>query len=273
MLIGSHQSISKSIDLSIERALADGCECLQVFTKNNNRWVGKDISEEEVGKFRTKLTESKLQVCAHSCYLINLASFKEETHQKSMTCIRDELNRCDRLGIPTYVIHPGSHVGEGEDAGIKRIAESLDRVYDEGYECMTLLEMVAGQGSNIGYSIENMLDIIEASNHKDKLGICLDSCHIFAAGFDIKDNYDKVFNDLFDAFGDKIKVFHLNDSMKPLNSRRDRHAKIGEGEIGAEFFKKVVNDDRFNDILGILETPVDENYSDEIKLLKSYREK
>ncbi|MGD9808676.1 MAG: deoxyribonuclease IV [Deferribacterales bacterium] len=273
MLIGSHQSISKSIDLSIQRALADGCECLQIFVKNNNRWIGKELSEAEAEKFRSELALSGLKVCAHSCYLINLASFKDDTYQKSLTCIRDELSRCDRLGVPSYVIHPGSHVGEGEQAGIKRIAESLDRIYDEGYECMTLLEMVAGMGTNIGYSIENMLDIIKYSNHKEKLGICLDSCHIFAAGYDVKDDYDKVFNDLFDAFGDKIKVFHLNDSLKPLGSRRDRHAKIGEGEIGGEFFKKVVNDDRFNDILGILETPVEENYSDEIKLLKSYREK
>jgi len=272
-LIGSHQSISKSIDLSIQRALADGCECLQVFVKNNNRWEGKAISEEEAEKFRNSLADSGLKVCAHSSYLINLASFKEETYNKSVNGYIDELSRCDRLNIPYYVIHPGSHVGEGERAGIRRIADTIDRVYENGYECMTLMEMVAGQGSNIGYSIENMLDIIELAECRAKIGICLDSCHIFAAGYDIKDDYEKVISQLFDAFGDKIKVFHLNDSKKPLDSRRDRHEKIGQGEIGEEFFKKVVNDDRFSDILGILETPIDENYTDEIKLLKSFREK
>jgi len=137
---------------------------------------------------------------------------------------------------------------------------------------MTLLEMVAGQGTNIGYSIENMLDIIELSASKDKIGICFDSCHMFAAGFDLKDDYDNVTKELFEAFGDKVKVFHLNDSKKPLNSRRDRHELVGKGEIGEDFFKKAVNDARFSDILGILETPVEENYKKEIELLKSYRE-
>jgi len=272
MLIGAHQSITKSIDLSIKRALADNCECLQIFVKNNNRWEGKPLLDETVEKFKTELKRSGLKVCAHSSYLINLASFKEDTYAKSVICYEDELTRCDRLQIPYYVIHPGSHLKHGEDVGIKRIAETIDQTYDKGFETMTLLEMVAGQGTNIGYSIQNMVDIIEASAFSDKLGICLDSCHIFAAGYDIRDNYDKVFDEMFSAFGDKIKVFHLNDSKKPLDSRRDRHELVGKGEIGEEFFKKVVNDSRFSDILGILETPFDENYQQEVELLKSYRE-
>ncbi len=208
MLIGSHQSITKSIDLSIQRALADNCECLQVFVKNNNRWEGKPLLSETAEKFKTDLADSGLKVCAHSSYLINLASFKEDTYAKSVRCFEDELTRCDMLDIPYYVIHPGSHLNYGEEAGIKRIAETIDRTYDKGFRCMTLLEMVAGQGTNIGYSIQNMLDIIDASAFGDKLGICLDSCHIFAAGYDIRDDYDKVFfNELFDAFGDRIKVF------------------------------------------------------------------
>jgi len=230
MLLGGHQSISKSIELSIKRALADGCECLQVFVKNNNRWEGKKISEEEAERFKAELKASGLKVCAHSCYLINLASVKEETYAKSINSCHDELTRCDRLNIPYFVIHPGSHLGNGEEAGIKRIADSLDRIYESGYECVTLLEMVAGQGTNIGYSIENMLDIIEASNCSEKIGICLDSCHIFAAGYNIKSEYE-------------------------------------------EFFRKVVNDSRFSDILGILETPAETTYEEEIKLLKSYRER
>jgi len=272
MLIGSHQSITKSIELSIKRALADNCECLQIFVKNNNRWEGKPLADDEVVRFKGALKESGLKVCAHSSYLINLASFKDDTYEKSVICYNEELSRCDKLGVPYYVIHPGSHLDHGEEAGIKRIAETIDKIYNNGYECMTLLEMVAGQGSNIGYNIQNMLDIIDASAFRDKIGICLDSCHIFAAGYDIKDDYDSVFNELFDAFGDKIKVFHLNDSKKPLGSRRDRHELVGKGEIGEEFFKKVVNDNRFNDILGILETPVAENYKQEIETLKSYRE-
>jgi deoxyribonuclease-4 len=275
MLIGAHQSISKSIDLSIERALADNCECLQIFVKNNNRWEGKELTDELAEKFQSSLKNSKLKICAHATYLINLASFKDDTYTKSVKCYNEELSRCDRLNIPYYVIHPGSHVGEGEDRGIGRIAETIDRSYsDYGFQCMTLLEMVAGQGSNIGYNIDNMLNIIDKSNFSDKIGICLDSCHIFVAGYDIKDRYDKVFNDLFSAFGDKIKVFHLNDSKKPLDSRRDRHELIGRGEIGLDFFRKVVNDERFDNVLGVLETPAtkEHTYKDEVELLKSLRE-
>jgi len=275
MLVGAHQSISKSIDLSIERALADNCECLQIFVKNNNRWEGKDIPSEAVDKFRKGIADSGLRVCAHATYLINLASFKEDTYAKSVRCYHEELKRCDMLNVPYYVIHPGSHLKEGEEKGIAKIAESIDAAYGEhGFECMTLLEMVAGQGTNIGYSIQNMVDIIDRSAFSEKIGICLDSCHIFAAGYDIKDRYDEVFDEFFAAFGDKIKVFHLNDSKKPLNSRRDRHELIGRGEIGEEFFMKAMTDERFNDVLGILETPVTDEYTYEyeVKLLKSYRE-
>lgn len=271
MLIGSHQSIAKSIDLSIKRALADGCECLQVFVKNNNRWEGKKISGEEAEKFRNALKNSGLKVCCHATYLINLASYKKDVYSKSIKTYIDELSRCDRLDIPYYVIHPGSHLDKERDDGIKLIAESIDKAYTHGYECMTLLEMTAGQGTGIGHSIQDMLDIIDASENPDKIGICLDSAHIYAAGYDIRDDYDNVFNELFDAFGDKIKVFHLNDSKKALNSRVDRHALIGKGEIGSDFFKKAVNDKRFDGILGILETPVEENYKKEIELLKSFR--
>lgn len=272
MLIGSHQSITKSVDLSIQRALADGCECLQIFTKNNNRWEGKPISAEEAGRFRDGIITSGLKVCAHSCYLINLASFDNDTYGKSVNCYRDELSRCDRLGIPYYVMHPGAHTGRGVEAGVRRIAESIDAAYDRGFECMTLLEMTAGQGTGIGHTIEEMLAIIEAAHSRDNIGICLDSAHIYAAGYDIKGDYEGVVKQMFASYGSRIKVFHLNDSKKPLASRVDRHELIGRGEIGADFFKKAVNDSRFSDILGILETPVSENYKKEIELLKSYRE-
>lgn len=273
MLIGSHQSISKSIELSIERALADGCECLQIFVKNNNRWEGKPLTDETAGKFRTALADSGLKVCAHACYLINLASYDGTVYGKSVKCYHDELSRCDRLGIPYYVIHPGAHMGHGEDAACERIARSIDDAYDSGLECMTLLEMTAGMGTGIGSRIDHMLSIMDRAEHHEKIGICLDSCHIYAAGYDIRDDYEKTVSELTSAFGSKIRVFHLNDSKKGLNSRLDRHELTGKGEIGESFFKKAVNDSRFSDILGILETPVEKNYADEIKLLKSYREK
>lgn len=272
MYIGSHQSITKSVDLSIKRALADGCECLQIFVKNNNRWEGKPISDEAAEKFRAGIASSGLKVCAHASYLINMASPRDEVYSKSVISYHDELKRCDSLNIPYYVIHPGSHLGQGEDLGIEKIARTIDDAYNSGFKCMTLLETVAGQGTNIGHSIESLLAVIEKADAAEHIGICLDSCHMFTAGYDLKNDYKNVINNFFSAFDGRIRVFHLNDSKKPFASRLDRHELIGRGEIGEDFFKKAVNDSRFSDILGILETPVDENYKKEIQLLKSYRE-
>ena len=272
MLIGAHKSIVGSIDKSIERALADGCECLQIFVKNKNRWEGKPLVDADALAFVSALEQSGLKVCSHASYLINPASVVPETADKSIISFMDELSRCDRLNVPCHVIHPGAHMKQGVDSGIETVAKFLDRAYDEGgFRAMTLLETTSGMGTCLGHKAEEIARIIEKCRHSDKMGVCLDSCHIFAAGYDIVGAYEQVFDDFFRIFGDKIKVFHLNDSKKPLASRLDRHELIAEGEIGEGFFRKVVNDKRFENVLGILETPVKDTYKDEIAKLKSYR--
>lgn len=277
MRLGAHQSVSGGIYKSIERALHDQCEALQVFVKNASRWEAKPLTDKDIQLFKEHSAGFGLQnICAHSSYLINLAAPSEEVLSKSLNAARDELSRCDMLGIPYYVLHPGAHLETGLEAGIKRIADSLGKIYaDGGFNCMTLLEVTAGQGSSIGHSFGHIEEIIKLAPCADRLGVCLDSCHMFTAGYDLVNEYDKIFDDLFEKFGDKIKVFHLNDCKKPLGSRVDRHELIGKGTIGGEFFRKAVNDERFKNILGILETPVGEGntYKDELKLLKSFREK
>lgn len=275
MRLGAHQSISGGIYKSIERALHDKCEALQVFVRNASRWESKPMQDKDIAMFREKAADFAFScICAHASYLINLASAREDIFKKSLNAYTDELKRCQTLGIPYYVIHPGSFTGSTLEEGIKRIAHAINRVYDEnGFSVMTLLEITAGQGSSIGCSFDHMKEIINIASCGERLGLCLDSCHMFSAGYDIVNNYDSVFDSLFEKFGDKIKVFHLNDAKKPLGSRVDRHAMIGKGEIGADFFRKAVNDPRFRHTLGILETPVGEKntYEGEVSLLKSFR--
>ena len=274
MLIGAHESISGGIYRAIERGVEDGCECIQVFVKNSNRWVAKPIPENEADKFIKLTKEHNISVCCHSSYLINMASKNIEIREKSFNSLVDELHRCDMLNIPYYVIHPGSHLGAGEDEGLKLVAEMIDNVYDEhGFNASVLLEITAGQGTNLGYDLSHFSRIFELSKYSDKLNICLDSCHMYSAGFDIVQDYDRVFDRIFSAFGEKIKVFHLNDSKKNFASKLDRHELIGKGTIGLNFFRRVVNDDRFSNVLGILETPIekDATYREEVALLKSLK--
>lgn len=274
LIIGAHESISGGIYKSIERGLQDDCECIQIFVKNSNRWLGKPISEMDIEKYNEILSNVNMPVCCHSSYLINMASSKPDIREKSCKSMVDELERCEKLGIKYYIIHPGAHLGIGEKKGLDLIVEMIDTIYFENnFNTHILLEITAGQGTNLGYKVEHLLYILEKSKYENKLGICLDSCHMYSAGFDILNRYDEVFDNLFQTFPNKIKVFHLNDSKKPLGSRVDRHDLIGKGVLGIDFFKKVVNDERFKDVLGILETPIesDETYKEEVALLKSLR--
>ena len=277
MFIGAHQSIAGGIYKSIERAVADSCESLQVFVKNSNRWVGKVLTSDEIERFKALASDfGKEKICAHASYLINLASPDIQMYQKSIDGMCEELERCTKLGIKYYVIHPGSHLREGEKKGIYRIMEALDTVYsNNNFNTVTLLETTAGQGTNLGYKLEHIKDIISGSSAKDKLGICLDSCHMFSAGYDIVGNYETVMQRVFDMFEEKVKVIHINDSKKEFGSRLDRHERIGKGTIKIGFFDKLVNDKRFDNILGVLETPLNkgESYLDEVNILKKLRNK
>ncbi|MCX8083677.1 MAG: deoxyribonuclease IV [Calditerrivibrio sp.] len=276
MILGAHESIAGGIYKSITRAQEDGAESVQIFVKSSNRWFDKPLKEEDIEKYFLELRRVQIPsdcVCAHSSYLINMASMGD-TYDKSYASMKDELSRCDKLNIPYYIIHPGSHLGIGVDEGLKRVVNFIDRIYTDGdFKVMTLFETTAGQGSNLGSSLEEIDFLINSSRYSDRLGVCLDTCHLYSAGFDLLDDYDKVFDEIFERFGDKVRVIHINDTKKSLGSKIDRHEFIGKGLLGIDFFKRLINDLRFKKILGILETPIkgEQTYKEELVVLKSLR--
>ena len=260
-LLGAHTSINGGVSTAVDLAEKLGFTAMQIFTKNNNRWYAKELSENEIEKFRMRLESSKIKfVVAHDSYLINLCSKELEMLNKSRDSFLDELKRCELLGIPHLNFHPGAHLGLGEDEGIKIIAESLNVAHSKtpGYKVTSMIEATAGQGSAIGYKFEHLRKIIDLVEEKDRITICIDTAHIFAAGYDIKDstNYEIVINEFDNIVGlDRLKCIHMNDSKKPLGSKVDRHEHIGKGFIGLQGFTNIMNDKRIEHIPKILETP------------------
>jgi deoxyribonuclease-4 len=236
---------------------------LQIFVKNNARWEGKPISEAEARAFRSAVRGAGLlAVCAHASYLINLASSSSEIRRRSVAALADELERCARLGIPDLVLHPGSHGGEGELAGVARIAAGLDEAFRRARapRVRLLLEGAAGQGACVGHRFEHLRDIAAASRHPDRLGVCLDTCHTLAAGYDIatEEGWDRTVAALDAAFGlARLRAIHANDSRRPLGSRVDRHGHIGAGFVGRGGFASLMRDPRLAAIPKYLETPKD----------------
>ena len=275
MFLGAHESIAGGIYKSILRAKEDGCEALQIFVKNANRWLGKPLNEESKENFLFEAkTFGENRVCAHSTYLINLASPIELIYKNSLECFDRELKICEELHIPYYVMHPGSYRDSTLSDGIVRINEAIKIVYDRNnYSVMTLLETTAGQGCSIGCKLEHLGEIIYRNPFEKKLGFCLDTCHVYAAGYDIVNNYDAIIDEVLKNFKEKCKVIHINDTKVVCNAKKDRHEKIMEGILGKEFFTKLVNDKRLINILGILETEKDPifSYKKQLSFLKSLR--
>lgn len=258
---GAHMSIAGGLHLAFERGLETGCDAIQVFVKNQRQWKAKPVREEEVREWKRAWKDSGIgPVVAHGTYLINLAAPDDDLWAKSVEAFADELHRCESLGIPGLVIHPGSHCSAGEEWGITRIAKALDIIHQHtrGFRVKILLEVVAGQGSAIGHRFEQLQQIISRSKHSERLGVCLDTCHLLAAGYDIrtKPGYAAAIQQLDASIGRKaVAVIHTNDSLKPLGSRVDRHAHIGDGQIGCRGFSNFVNDPAFFGIPMLLETP------------------
>ncbi len=257
-LLGFHLSIAGGIDRVIERAETRGLTAIQVFLKNNNRWEGPALTNKTAQHFREKRRIYPLYVAGHAGYLINLAGSGEK-HSRSLEALKDDMERCDLLGIEELVIHPGSHLGEGKKKGINRIISALNRLYDKtDYHVRILLETMAGQGSSIGESFEDLAEIIEGSERMEKPGVCVDTAHVFAAGYDLRkredlDNVIKLFDSTVGLH--RLKLIHINDSKRELGSRVDRHEHIGQGEIGMEGFRLILNDSRLINLPMILETP------------------
>ncbi len=263
MYLGAHESAAGGPVNAVERALEDGCESLQIFTKNNNRWKQRMWTDAEAAEFREAYANSGLKgVMSHGAYLINLCSENESTRVKSHDALADELIRCQLLGIPYLVIHPGSPGDSGDDWGIKMVGDALNALYsergDEWSDVTLLLENTAGQGSTLAWKIEHLRDILGLLDSPDRFGVCFDTCHAHAAGYDLRnrEGYESFWSE-FDAIVgiDKLPCFHLNDSKKALGSRVDRHDDIGDGDVGMTVFDFLVNDERFADRIGVVETP------------------
>jgi deoxyribonuclease-4 len=259
-LFGSHLSIAGGYYKAVDMAASLGLQTVQLFTKNNNQWKGKTLTDEDVRLFRDAIERTGIQrPCAHDSYLINLASPDDVLWQKSVDAIVDELQRAEALGLEGVVMHPGSHVTSTVDEGQRRIVTGLNEAHKRtaGYRCQLWLETTAGQGSNLGHRFEQIAFPLNEVTEPERLGVCVDSCHIFAAGYplQLEAEYAATTAEFDQTIGiGRIRAWHLNDSKKPLGSRVDRHEHIGEGCLGLEPFRQIINDVRFAAIPMYLET-------------------
>lgn len=269
-LLGAHVSVAGGLERGFERGEALGCWAIQIFVKNPNRWRHPRLTRDAVERFRAARQASRIEsVVAHASYLVNLAAGDRSTLERSRRALADELIRCNRLGVDALVFHPGAHMGRGERAGLDRIADSMNRVlasYEErearrGRRAQTrlLLENTAGQGTVLGYRIHQLGEIGERIERRPLIGLCLDTCHAFAAGYPIDRprGFAALLRKIRDALGEREpSCVHLNDSRRPFASRRDRHASLGHGEIGEDLFHRLARHRRLCGTPMILETPL-----------------
>lgn len=275
MLLGAHVSIQGGVRNAPGNGVRLGCDCIQIFSKNQRQWKFKPLADEETDAFRENYSKSKLRgVLVHDSYLINVGSPNKALWARSRDALLDEAERCDRLGIPLLNFHPGAHMEAGVDVGVKRIAEALRFVLDRtpSSRVVLLLESMAGQGSTIGHRLEDLARIRELAGADPRIGYCLDTCHLNSAGFDLTtpESYRQVMRQIDDVLGlPHVRAFHLNDSRTPLKSRVDRHENIGEGTMGAKGFRPLMQDHRFADLPMVLETPGgDDAYVRDLKILR-----
>jgi deoxyribonuclease IV len=272
-LLGAHMSIAGGISNAPERGVKASCNVIQLFTQNANQWKGKAVSDEDATLFKVKLAASGItDVVSHDIYLINLASAPGEVRDKSLNAFREELERCARLGIQKIVMHPGSHNGDGEEVGLKRVCEAFDQLFAQvpQFTGKVLLENTAGQGTNLGHRFEHLRTIMEGTSFRERFGVCFDTCHGFAAGYPIaeRDGFMRTFEEFDQTVGiSALGAFHLNDSKKGLGCRVDRHEHIGAGALGLEAFRLIMNEPRFALVPKFIETPKgDEDEMDRVNL-------
>lgn len=273
MMLGAHVSTQGGVSLSPQNGVDLGCDAIQIFSKNQRQWGAKPLQEAEIAAFRENYVKSRLQgVLVHGSYLINVASPDPAMWTKSRDALLDEAQRCDQLGIPLLNMHPGAHMGTGAAAGCARIADAIRYVLDNTDKVTLLLESMAGQGTTIGARVEDLARIRELGGNDARVGYCLDTCHLFAAGFDLATPTG--YKDAIRVVGDHlglahVKAFHLNDSEKPLGSHVDRHANIGQGLIGEKGFAPLMQDRRFERLPMVLETPLaEEGYRKDLEILR-----
>jgi deoxyribonuclease-4 len=278
ILVGSHISGAGGLHKAIERGQSIGATAIQIFTKSNRQWFDKKITPEEAALFKQAWKDSSIQeIVVHAAYLINLGSSNPEVEAKSIKALADEINRCAQLGIKYLVLHPGSHLGAGVEPCLQQIARNIDAVHAVTHnDVMVLLETMAGQGSNVGFAFEQLQTVRNMVVNKNRVGYCVDTCHIFCAGYPIHElsGWQEAVEKMDTILGfENIKAIHVNDSQTPCGSNKDRHAPLGTGHIPLDTFKAMMQDPRLAKIAKILETPSDPEmklWASEIALLKSY---
>ncbi len=277
--VGAHVSASGGVENAPVNAHSIGATAFALFTKNQRQWRARPLSEENIRKFRENMDKYGFHpdhVLPHDSYLINLGHPEKTALERSREAFLDEMKRCEQLGLNRLNFHPGSHLNKiSEEECLLTIAESINIALDRTYGVTAVIENTAGQGSNLGYAFEQIRFIIDHVEDKDRVGVCIDTCHAYAAGYDIKS--EEGYEDTFRTFGEVIgfsflKGMHLNDSKKGLGSHVDRHDNLGQGELGLEVFRRIMNDPRFDDLPLILETPDESRWAEEIKLLLSFQE-
>jgi len=259
--LGAHMSIAGGLPLAAERAAVHGCDALQIFSKSSNQWRARPLPPEEIAAFRDKVEQAEIRpVVAHASYLFNLGTPDPVLRDRSILAFGEELDRAEALGLMGVVIHPGYYTSGTEDEGIRLVADAVRRALKPRRRgrALVILEHTAGQGTSLGWRFEQLARMIEHLEGHPRVAVCLDTCHLWAAGYDVQT--DVAYRETFDSFEravglDRLRVFHLNDSKKPLGSRRDRHDHIGKGAIGIEAFRRLLNDARFRDLPMLLETP------------------
>lgn len=262
---GAHLSVAGGLHLAFEAAVKVGCDCLQIFVKNQRQWSARPLTEEQIRAYHEAQSQCDVRpVVAHASYLINLASPDPAAGKKSVAALVDELTRCEALGVSGLVVHPGAHMGEGVDAGIRRISQSLDEAQaaTRGFATRILLETTAGQGTTLGHEIAQIGRMIGGTREPDRLRVCLDTCHLFAAGYDLRDAeaYERMVEELASQVGlDRVECMHTNDSKGECGSRLDRHEHITKGRVGKTGFARILNDARLAHVPRILETPKGED--------------
>jgi deoxyribonuclease-4 len=278
ILLGAHMSIAGGVHLSIERARSINCTAMQIFVKNNMQWFARPLTKEEIRDFLNHTQRGELwSVFAHANYLINLAATNPQFHANSLRALAAELTRASQLELPFLVLHPGAHLGAGEEAGLDKIAKSINRVFAKIPKVKTkiALETTAGQGSCLGERFEHLAYIIENVREPQRLCVCLDTAHVFAAGYDIgsENAICKMFREFDRVVGlDRLVAIHLNDSKTARGSRVDRHQHIGQGRIGLDAFRFIMRDRRFHKIPKVLETPKGKDLVEDVVNLQTLRD-
>jgi deoxyribonuclease-4 len=264
LLLGAHMSISGGVSNALDSAAAVGSNAVQVFTKNNRQWGGPPVDPADAARWHEQMPALGVEYAvSHATYLINLASPKDDLWGRSIGGQKDELKRAQAYGIRHVVLHPGAHTGSGEEAGVARVSAALNRLHSELPECadtMTLLELTAGQGTTLGYSFGQLAEIIAGVEDKSRVGVCVDTCHALGAGYDFRtpDGYAAMMAEIDGTIGiSTVKCWHFNDSKNDLGTRKDRHTHIGEGFVGLEGFRHILNDLAWDGIGMLLETPKD----------------